>query len=461
MAQGFTRGTPIDTDPNLALDSDLVVPSQKAIKDYVDTGLNTKQDTLTLTSIGTSGAATLIGSTLNIPQYSGGSGTVTSVSATVPSPASPALSVAVSNPTTTPAIAITANGTTSQYVRGDGSLATFPIVPSPVSVYPYQRTNYYKPSDNRDFEYYNNQLFMCNNSGSNIQVVNTQSTLTTVTTGGLANINNTSLITDIATPEFWATTSSGIATLTRHNASTGAFIANTTPTGSITSAAGSRYVGYSATKSVGGNGTNIFTINPATFVTANSAAHGIGSIIPHLDVNKNPLSAQNDHVMMGGPNGIILFNCITNAIVLAATTLAGSIGPVYDLKYDASNDNWIVVCTIGGIIKIVYLRPLTATTFAVIATINTYSIFNATLTPGNTQNIKIDFDTAYQYLFVMSYSRLFMYNLATGDLLKTINTVMLTGGNVQSASAIDTVNKRVFFCTGGFTVSITYEFVYA
>jgi hypothetical protein len=74
MAQGFTRGVPIDTDPNLALDSDLVVPSQKAIKDYVDTGLNTKQDTLTLTTAGTSGAATLIGATLNIPQYSGGGG---------------------------------------------------------------------------------------------------------------------------------------------------------------------------------------------------------------------------------------------------------------------------------------------------------------------------------------------------------------------------------------------------
>jgi hypothetical protein len=72
MAQGFTRGTPIDTDPNLSLDSDLVVPSQKAIKDYVDTGLNTKQDTLTLTTNFTSGPATLIGATLNIPQYSGG-----------------------------------------------------------------------------------------------------------------------------------------------------------------------------------------------------------------------------------------------------------------------------------------------------------------------------------------------------------------------------------------------------
>lgn len=32
-----------------------------------------KQDTLTLTTTGTSGAATLVGSTLNIPQYSGGS----------------------------------------------------------------------------------------------------------------------------------------------------------------------------------------------------------------------------------------------------------------------------------------------------------------------------------------------------------------------------------------------------
>jgi len=84
MAQGFTRGTPIDTDPNLALDSDLVVPSQRAVKDYIDTGLNTKQDTLTLTTTGTSGAATLIGATLNIPQYSGGGGGVSSVGATLP-----------------------------------------------------------------------------------------------------------------------------------------------------------------------------------------------------------------------------------------------------------------------------------------------------------------------------------------------------------------------------------------
>lgn len=36
MAQGSTKGVPIDTDNLLSLNSDLVVPSQKAIKTYVD-----------------------------------------------------------------------------------------------------------------------------------------------------------------------------------------------------------------------------------------------------------------------------------------------------------------------------------------------------------------------------------------------------------------------------------------
>jgi hypothetical protein len=54
-------------------------------------------------------------------------GTVTSVAATVPNPTNPAFSVNVPNPNTTPSIDITANGVVSQYVRGDGSLANFPL----------------------------------------------------------------------------------------------------------------------------------------------------------------------------------------------------------------------------------------------------------------------------------------------------------------------------------------------
>jgi hypothetical protein len=54
-------------------------------------------------------------------------GTVTSVAATVPNPTNPAFSVTVPNNTTTPSVDITANGVVSQYVRGDGSLANFPL----------------------------------------------------------------------------------------------------------------------------------------------------------------------------------------------------------------------------------------------------------------------------------------------------------------------------------------------
>jgi predicted lipoprotein len=46
----------------------------KPISTAVQTALNGKQGTLTLTTTGTSGAATLAGSTLNIPQYTGGGG---------------------------------------------------------------------------------------------------------------------------------------------------------------------------------------------------------------------------------------------------------------------------------------------------------------------------------------------------------------------------------------------------
>jgi len=46
----------------------------KGVTSAVQTQLNAKQGTITLTTTGTSGAATLVGNTLNIPQYSGGGG---------------------------------------------------------------------------------------------------------------------------------------------------------------------------------------------------------------------------------------------------------------------------------------------------------------------------------------------------------------------------------------------------
>ena len=81
------------------------------------------QGSLTLTTTGTSGASTLIGNTLNIPQYTDQFvGTVTSVGLSMPS----AFSVSNSPITSSGTIAVTGAGTASQYVRGDGTLADFP-----------------------------------------------------------------------------------------------------------------------------------------------------------------------------------------------------------------------------------------------------------------------------------------------------------------------------------------------
>jgi hypothetical protein len=84
---------------------------------------NGKQNTISLTTTGTSGAATLVGSTLNIPQYSGGgggSGTVTSVGLTAPS----IFNVGGSPVTTSGTLALTYSGTALPLLNGGTGATT-------------------------------------------------------------------------------------------------------------------------------------------------------------------------------------------------------------------------------------------------------------------------------------------------------------------------------------------------
>jgi hypothetical protein len=90
----------------------------KPVSTATQTALNLKQDTLVSgTNLKTINSTTLLGSG-NIT-----TGTVTSVGVSMPS----AFSVASSPITTSGTIAITGAGVVSQYVRGDGSLANFPM----------------------------------------------------------------------------------------------------------------------------------------------------------------------------------------------------------------------------------------------------------------------------------------------------------------------------------------------
>jgi len=114
IATTITPQAPLTGGGSLAGDRTISIPVATSVANgYLSstdwTTFNSKQNAITLTTTGTSGAATLVGATLNIPQYSGGSGTVTSVTTTSP--------LSVINSTTTPQISISAaNGTSTSGV---------------------------------------------------------------------------------------------------------------------------------------------------------------------------------------------------------------------------------------------------------------------------------------------------------------------------------------------------------
>jgi hypothetical protein len=83
---GVTIGsTPITTSGTITLAIATASGSQNGLLSSTDwTTFNSKQNALTLTTTGTSGAATLVGSTLNIPQYQAAGTYVTAVTASSP-----------------------------------------------------------------------------------------------------------------------------------------------------------------------------------------------------------------------------------------------------------------------------------------------------------------------------------------------------------------------------------------
>jgi hypothetical protein len=360
--------------------------------------------------------------------------------------------------------AFSAPPTYSLGVNSSGDIVEFtpPINPPAEAIYPYQKRQYYKAGENRAMSFYQNKLFMANGTVNTVMVVDSETVATLVTTGGLSTANTSVVLESMASPEHWCTQLSA-AQITRHNAVTGAFIANTSPTGVVTTGIQSKFLDFSATKAIGFNITNVYTINPTTFVTANLSAHGLGAAgqIPSGFVNRNSASAQFEHAMIGSVNGIILYNCNTNSITVPATNLGGAIGTVLDVTYLSAIDTWAVATSIGGLFRMVYLQVASATTFTVLATITNLEPANITFPGGNINQVKILSDNTSGYIFILINTRVYVCSYLTFQLLKSVNLDMFPGTTSRpSTAAIDIPNKRFFFCTGGTTFSLTYEMIY-
>jgi hypothetical protein len=325
----------------------------------------------------------------------------------------------------------------------------------------YSKNLYYVASTYiTSLSYYGNYLYFASfyiagsTGGTQVYNVNTaalSSNIVFVQTLYNRRVNNG------GTEEIWATSQSA-ASIHRINATTGIQIAASSITGVILTTANTRFCLYSSTKVFFGNATNYFVVNPSTFVSTSLTAHGLGNI-PYVAVNNNASSAQNGTIMMGSTNGIILINGSTNAISLAATTVSGVIGTVYDIAYDATNDNWIILTIASGVLKIVYLRPLTSTTFTVIEQIYSVNANGGSPVAGAANYAKLLLDETNDYLLLVINHRVNMIKLSTGDIIQSYAFASVSPGattGIFTSADIDITNKRIFAVSGGNATNSIY-----
>jgi len=384
---------------------------------------------------------------------SGGSGTVTSVAATVPAPTSPAFSVAVTNPTTTPSVNITANGTTSQYVRGDGSLETFPNIPpflphiTEVMVTTTATTNSieYVPSVNK--------IYVTNGS-NNVNIFNatTGELLATITLTQAIRARYISSINEV-----WVT-SVNVASITRINPSTNAVIG--TITTSIV-ANGFDICEISSTKvyvSIFGSGgaQRVQVINPSTLAWVADITASIPGFCSGMAFNNNPSSAQNGVVILGSGGGAVtLIDSTTNTVTVATTNPSSALNAVFEIMYSTVDDKYYV--SSPGNNRVVSLNITGATTLTL-----------DKIKYNTTQCISLQIDDANDLLIINQVASggnlsnmCHFIRKSTFDSLYNILTPAVGGGNTRAGYVrADLTNKKVFLAgrSSGSTAVVTVKY---
>jgi YVTN family beta-propeller protein len=335
-------------------------------------------------------------------------------------------------------------GTTSQYVRGDGSLATLPSASST----PYiegelignaisQNSNcldiFVEPSINRLYVPF---------FGGNVTYIFNTSTNALVATLSTTGVNAVFYIASVN--QLWVTYLAN-GNISRFNATTGASAgADITGSGNR----GQHYIEYSATKVFIANSgsNNITVINPSTgTVTATIAA---GSTFPRsMVLNSNPSSAQNDRIAVVCPNAntMLLINPNTNAITIAAVNVGSQMSTPNSIVYDATSDRYIIGNV--GNNRLLYITPTTATSF-------TYDTYTDAYRP---YELAYNSSTRYVYIAqptpansVFNPTSLALVDAATKQMFKQIVTTSFDATNIGlSVITIDTTNGYIYLVSYG------------
>lgn len=362
-----------------------------------------------------------------------GSGTVTSVSATVPAPAIPAFSVSVGTPTTTPALAITANGTASQIVTGDGGLASIATISTVSSI--FQEDVYITNTAPIGMEYVPSvgKLYVCNLTSGNVTIFDT-------TNGdllGTVSVTNALRIKYIQSiNEIWVSSSS-LTTITRIDPSSNTSIG----TFSVGAAVGSDFLEYSSTKVflvISAGSGSIRVINPTSFTVTATITTGVPSFPSSMAYNSNPASLQFDKIVITAQNGVFILDPNTNSVSTTVANPSSAFNSGGRILYSATDDKYYATSLSNN--RVVVLSIATATTFTALFLGN--NLFLNDLKIDETNDLLFTFPLeggTGQNVLVKVFKK------STMTPIISFRTSCFGGAGSQAGNAaIDILNKRIF-----------------
>lgn len=368
-------------------------------------------------------------------QDSGSGGTVTSVSASVPSPTNPAFSVNVPNPNTTPSVDITANGNTSQLVLGDGSLASINQVVVAASV--YQEDTYISGSQQTSVEYVASvgKVYVTNQTSGNVTIYDANDGDLLATISGITNALKAKYISSIN--EVWVTSSTA-TTIWRIDASANTLLGTIT-TG--VTANGWNILEYSASKvfitcfNISGS---IMVVNPSTLSVTTTITTNVPGFTLGMALNTNSSSLQFDKIVVCGAGGVAILDPNTNTITTTVVNPGSAFNVGRYIQYSAADDKYYAASQANG--RIVCLSIDTATTFT------------ATFIPNNLFLMDCAVDDANDLLFTFPMEGgglesilVKVYQKSTLTPIVAFKTSCFGGAGSQSGfHAIDLLNKRLF-----------------
>ena len=329
----------------------------------------------------------------------------------------------------------TPSGTTSEYVRGDGSLATIPSFP--VAAKFYQQDNWSVVGlGNNSIEYVAslNKIYVTNISSNTVSIINatTGEPITTVAATNCVKCKYIASVNQIYV------TSSSVTTIIRIDGTTNLPLSTISVGVTVN---GLDILEYSATKvfiTCGNASGSIMVVNPLLGTVAATVTTSVPSFPIGMALNTNVSSLQFDKIVIGAQSGICIFDPTTNAISTTVANPSSAISSVRFLTYSTVDDKYYAASAGNG--RLVVLSIATATTFTATFLSNQQGVGNVVI------------DETNDYLFMFPLWSVGGTNIAAKMFKKTtlepiVTITPLSQGGAASSSGlgvIDLANSRIF-----------------